>query len=92
MPKVFEYGRYVVFFWSNEEGEPVHVHIAVKRPTEHATKAWLTQSGGCELANNNGDIPIKDLVEIMQIIALNHMYICQRWMQVFGSDCVRYHL
>ncbi len=31
MPKVFKVGRFTVFFWSNEEGEPVHVHVSEGR-------------------------------------------------------------
>lgn len=38
MPSIFTFGRYVIFFWTSENGEPVHVHVAVRRPTENATK------------------------------------------------------
>ena len=44
MPKVLEFGPYILFFWIGENGEPVHIHVAIKRPTEHATKLWLTAS------------------------------------------------
>lgn len=53
MPSLFRIGRYVVYFWSNENNEPVHVHIAEGRPEPNATKVWLTAAGGCVLANNN---------------------------------------
>ena len=46
MPKIFEFGRYVFFFWSAENGEPIHVHVAVKTPSEHSSKIWLTRAGG----------------------------------------------
>ena len=26
MPKLFQIGEYIIFFWSNENGEPIHVH------------------------------------------------------------------
>lgn len=29
---------YIVYFWSNEEGEPIHVHVSKGRPTPNATK------------------------------------------------------
>lgn len=83
MPKVMEFGQYVIFFWSGENGEPIHVHVAVKRPTENATKIWLTRSGGCVLANNNGNIPGKDLRDILDLVAANHSLICEKWEEYF---------
>ena len=46
MPRVLVFGAYIIFFWVGENGEPVHVHVAEKRPSENATKIWLTSSGG----------------------------------------------
>lgn len=43
LPKVLIVGSYVIYFWSNENGEPVHVHIAIKKPIVDATKIWLTK-------------------------------------------------
>lgn len=85
MPSLFRIGPYVLFFWTGENGEPVHVHIAVKRPSKDATKIWLTSSGGCKLAHNKGDIPNRDLRDIMQFIAANHALICQRWSETMGE-------
>ena len=42
MPTILTLGRYVLFFWLGESDEPVHIHVAIRRPTEHATKFWLT--------------------------------------------------
>lgn len=75
MPSLFRLGPYIIFFWTGENGEPVHVHIAVKRPTAEATKIWLTRSGGCKLAHNKGDIPARDLRDIMQFVSSNHALI-----------------
>jgi hypothetical protein len=85
MPSIFTFGRYVIFFWSAENGEPVHVHVAVKRPTRDATKVWLTRSGGCVLAHNKSDIPQHDLRELMQFITANHRRICRRWEEIFDE-------
>ena len=52
---------YTVYFWSNENGEPIHVHIAKGKPTPNATKIWLTKSGGCILASNGSKISNKEL-------------------------------
>ena len=38
MPRVLEFGKYIIFFWIGEDGEPVHVHVSVKRPMDNSTK------------------------------------------------------
>lgn len=50
MPKIFTIKGYIVYFWSNENDEPIHVHVAKGAPRPNATKIWLTKSGGCILA------------------------------------------
>ena len=54
MPRVLEFGKYIIFFWIGEDGKPVHVHVSVKRPMDNSTKIWLTRNGGCLLAHNKG--------------------------------------
>lgn len=90
MPKVLEFGAYILFFWVGENGEPVHVHIAVRRPTENATKIWLTASGGCLVAHNRSQIPQKDLADLLELISLNHSYICDRWRETFQNNLTFY--
>lgn len=51
---------YIVYFGSNEEGEPIHVHVSKGRPTPNATKIWLTRTGGCIVASNGSQIASKD--------------------------------
>lgn len=41
MPKLFIVSGYIVYFWSNEEGEPIHVHVSKGKPTPNATKNLL---------------------------------------------------
>ena len=79
MPSLFRIGRYVVYFWSNENNEPVHVHIGEGRPEPNATKVWLTAAGGCVLANNNSRIPANELKDLMEVIAAQHFLICKAW-------------
>ena len=86
MPRVLVFGAYIIFFWVGENGEPVHVHVAEKRPSENATKIWLTSSGGCLLAHNRSKIPDRDLSNILELISLNHGYICDKWREVFHRD------
>ena len=38
MPKILTVEQYIFFFWSHENGKPVHIHVAVKRACENATK------------------------------------------------------
>jgi len=85
MPSLFRFGPYVLFFWTGENGEPVHVHVAVKRPVRDATKIWPTRSGGCVVAHNKGGINEHDLRDIQQLVAANHEHICNRWKQVAGG-------
>lgn len=33
LPKLFMVSGYTVYFWSNENGEPIHVHVAKGKPT-----------------------------------------------------------
>lgn len=83
MPKLFQIGEYIIFFWSNENGEPIHVHIAKGKPSASATKIWLTQSGGCVLANNNSRILNQDLNELMDVISAQFFLICRKWKEHF---------
>ena len=46
LPSLFLVGGYRVFFWSNENGEPIHVHVCKDVPSPNATKLWLTREGG----------------------------------------------
>lgn len=83
MPKLFRIGRYVIYFWSNENDEPIHVHIAENRPSVNATKVWLTKAGGCILANNNSHIKQKDLTVLLDVISAQYFMICAAWKEHF---------
>ena len=58
LPNVLIFGSYILFFWSNEGSEPVHIHVAVKRPSRVSAKFWILEDGSCKLANNHADIRI----------------------------------
>ena len=90
MPSVLTVHGYRIYFWSNEQGEPIHVHIAKGDPSPGATKVWLTKAGGCVLAHNNGHIPAKDLRELMDITAANHARISEAWCTFFNVDTPNY--
>lgn len=83
LPSIFTVSGYKVFFWSNENGEPIHVHIAKGKPSPNATKVWLTKSGGCILASNGSNIPRKELNELLEFISAQFFLICSEWKKFF---------
>ena len=91
MPKLYRVGRYVIFFWANENNEPIHVHIAEKTPSKNATKIWITQGGGCIIANNMSRIPKDDLNELLEIIRGDCFNIIEEWKKFFDINDVIYY-
>ena len=83
LPTLFEIYGYRVFFWSNETGEPVHVHVCKGKLTANATKIWLPPESNPILANNNSNIPDKELKRILKMIALNRDSIIAQWYDYF---------
>ena len=91
VPNIMRIGRYVVFFWSNENNEPIHVHICEGQPTANATKVWLTAAGGCVLANNSSRIPQQELNDLMDVISANFFRICKKWKDHFLTDTISFY-
>lgn len=91
MPNLFECLGYKVYFWSNENCEPIHVHISKGVPSCNSTKVWLTKSGGCIVANNDSKIPSKDLNNLLESIAVNYFLIVAEWKNFFGTDEVKFY-
>lgn len=91
LPSIFTVSGYKVFFWSNENGEPIHVHIAKGKPTSNATKVWLTKSGGCILANNGSDIPRKELNDLLEFISAQFFLICSEWKKFFLVNEIHFY-
>ena len=87
MPRVFNVDKWIVYFWSNESLplEPIHVHIAYGIPKENSTKIWITQGGGCLLANNGANIPTHILSNLMEIIEARKFEIMAKWKSYFGE-------
>lgn len=91
MPNLFTVCGYKIYFWSNEFGEPIHVHIAKGKPTPNATKIWLTKAGGCIAASNGSRIPQKELDELMEFISAQSPIICRAWKDFFIIDDIKYY-
>ena len=90
LPSIFMVGSYKVFFWSNENSEPIHVHITKGTPAANATKIWLTKNGGCIVANNKEHIPDRELNELLEIIQAQYFLICTEWKRHFKTDDIRF--
>ena len=90
MPTIIRFGRYVIFFWvnENEPTEPVHVHVAIGHAVPNATKLWITSSGEVIVCNNNSRIPEYALRKIIRVIEENVDDIIEEWRERFGE--VRY--
>ena len=82
MPKICRFGKYIIFFWPKENGEPIHVHVCEGMPHADATKIWM--NGIIRLAHNKSRIPEKDLNIIMRWLAANKAMIKDRWEHHFG--------
>ncbi len=91
LPNIFEQYGYKIYFWSNQNNEPIHVHISKGNPQGNATKVWLTKNGGCVVANNNSQIPKSDLSSIMKTISSNFLYIVAKWKEVHGTDRIIFY-
>lgn len=91
MPNLFTVSGYKIYFGSNENGEPVHVHVSKGHPTPNSTKIWLTKNGGCILANNKSQISSSELNELMEFIAAQFFYICAVWKEFFVEDTIQFY-
>ena len=84
LPKaLLDFLGYKFYFWSNEQGEPVHTHVAKGQPTENSTKFWIKRET-IELEHNKGNIPQNDLKKIQKYLWANRDTIIARWYQYFG--------
>ena len=84
MPQVFVILGYIVYFWSNENDEPIHVHVCKGSPQKDATKVWITEDGPV-LEHNKSKIPKKDLKRILAWIAMNDKLIIKKWQFHFSK-------
>ena len=91
MPTLYSFGKCRLFFWSNESGEPVHVHVAMGSPSPNTTKIWLTKASGCVVANNRSRIPDRELNQALKFITTEHAVICELWKKYFGTDDIKFY-
>ena len=65
---------YAFYFWSNENGEPIHIHVSKGKQTENGTKFWIKRDE-IELVHNKS---------IQKYLWANRDTIIARWYQHFG--------
>ena len=70
MPQFIRAAGYKIYFWSNENDEPIHFHATKGNPTENDTKVWLLKNGSFKVAHNKGQISEKDLSKIFPLCRL----------------------
>ncbi|MDR1018374.1 MAG: DUF4160 domain-containing protein [Lachnospiraceae bacterium] len=88
MPKIFEYIGYFIYFWLNEQNEPIHVHVSKGKPTNNSTKIWILKDG-IELADNKSNIKSNDLRKILVFINNNRQFIIEKWYEYF--EYIKYY-
>ena len=91
LPNILEIYGYKIYFWSNESDEPIHIHISKGIPVENSTKIWITKNGGCVVANNNSQIPEKELREILETVQNSYFLIIAKWKRHFPNKEIKYY-
>ena len=85
MPVYVRYSGWYVYFWTNEKDEPIHFHIAEGKPSENATKIWITKSKKAFICHNKSKIPSHKLNIIMKVIEARADEIIEKWKEYFGQ-------
>ena len=81
MPVYVRYNGWYVYFWTNENDEPIHFHIAEGRPSENATKIWVLKNNSFRLENNNSQVPPKILRHILAVMQASIEEYKALWLQ-----------
>lgn len=85
------FGKYSIYFWSNESNEPIHVHVAVKRASKLSAKFWILEDGTVKLANNHAGFSGHEVRAISEFIEANAPSIVQRWQEYFAMEHIKYY-
>ena len=91
MPNLFTILGYKVYFWSNENDEPIHCLLYTSDAAKNAAKIWLTRNGGCILDSNPERIPRKDLSELLEIVQAQFFMICTAWKKHFKVEQIKFY-
>lgn len=75
---------FTVYFWSREDGEPIHLHVSEGVPSPHAAKFRVLEDAGVKAAGNLGGLSPKDVSRIQKAIMANHSLIVRQWVERSG--------
>lgn len=78
MPTILRWGSYRAFFYSNERGEPAHVHV---RAGNRELKVWLHD---LTIAVNAG-FPAHELGDILRHLKAHRDQLLAAWHEHFGN-------
>ena len=78
MPTILRIGPYRFFFYSNEQGEPAHIHVQRDRML---AKFWLNP---VSIAGSTRFSP-KDLRKIEELVVENKGTLMESWNEYFSS-------
>jgi len=78
MPSVLRWGPYRAFFYSNERGEPAHIHV---RSGTREAKFWLHDFG---VAVNAG-FPAHEPGDILRYLKIHRDELLAAWNEHFGN-------
>jgi hypothetical protein len=78
VPTVFVHGPYRFFFYSNEYGEPPHIHV---ERDDAVAKFWLSP---VTLARSRG-FGAQELTRISRLVVENRGQLEERWNEYFDS-------
>jgi hypothetical protein len=79
MPTIARIGPYRFFFFSNERGEPPHVHVERE---EAIAKFWLNP---VRLASSS-EFSARELRRLEPVVLENHTRFLEAWREFFGSE------
>ncbi|MCE1249422.1 MAG: DUF4160 domain-containing protein [Comamonadaceae bacterium] len=78
MPTVLRTGAYRFFFYSNEKGEPRHIHV---QQQNMLAKFWLQPVA---LASSSG-FSAQDLRKLSELVATHQTTFTEAWNDFFGA-------
>ena len=86
MPQFIRAAGYKIYFWSNENDEPIHFHATKGNPAENDTKVWLLKNGSFKVAHNKGQISEKDFSKIFSVMQAYYFEFVQFWKTYFDGE------
>ena len=83
MPEIISISGYKLYFWSDENEEPLHFHVAESKQ-ENGTKIWITSAGKAIVEHNKSKVPDHKLNKILKWAEANVAFIEKKWFGHLG--------